>query len=105
MDLSVGDEAVRHADRLEDHCLDVERKLLTAHGLDKGAENLVVCVRIFPSCPGFIGRRPLRNPFHLARKLVLAPGQVGVRVVALQGRIAAGVAQQLPDGDCARGAA
>ena len=59
VDLAVGDETVLHADGLQDVGFDPGLKVLSADDLDQTTEDLVVCVRVFPSGVGQICRSDL----------------------------------------------
>ena len=80
-------------------CCHVGLVLLPADDLDHPTEDLVVRIRVLPlraRCACWRDRRELCHP---ARELILLPGRVRMRRVALQSGEAAGVAEQLTDGD------
>lgn len=95
MDLAVGDETVRQADRLEDVLGDVGLEFVPTDDLDHPAEDLVVRVRVLPCRTGRGDRSDRDQPVDPPRQLVGPAGVVREGRVALQGGETARVAQQL----------
>ena len=104
VDLPVGDEAVRHPDRLEDVVGDIGLEVLATDDLDDPAEDLVVGVGVVPGLTRHVSGSDLGQSVDPAGELVLPAVGVGVRRVPLQRGEATGVTEQLPDSDRAGGA-